>query len=134
MAETSDGSFTSLSLDSMLDDGDMFWETVTRKNARQRSDSEGDSVVSVITKRSKASKPLRNQDDVWKVVIVFLKKGGPDLQQIHITKAIEKAIGKINHARFMGNGRLLIFANSEEQQSKILKKTSLNNLKITSHI
>lgn len=34
----------------------------------------------------------------------------------------------------MGNGRLLIFATSKEQQDKILKKTTLNGHKITSHI
>ena len=34
----------------------------------------------------------------------------------------------------MGNGRILIFANSEEQQNNILKKATLINLKITSHI
>jgi len=77
---------------------------------------------------------LRPQVDVWKVILVFDQKGGPDLHPIHITKAIEKEIGKINHARFMGNGRILIFANSKEQQSKILKKTTLNKLKVTSHI
>lgn len=34
----------------------------------------------------------------------------------------------------MGNGRLLIFANSEEQRNNILKKETLKKLKITSHI
>ncbi len=34
----------------------------------------------------------------------------------------------------MGTGRLLIFATSKEQQDKILKKTTLNGHKITSHI
>ena len=67
-------------------------------------------------------------------MLVFELKGGPDLHPIHITKAIEKEIGQSNHARFMGNGRILIFATSKEQQNNILKKNTLNNLKVTPHI
>lgn len=128
MAETSGGSFTSLSLDNMLDEGKMFWDEVVnsnKQNVRQRSESEGDSIESVVVvKKTKTNgnRALRPQADVWKVILVFDQKGGPDLHPIPITKAIEKEIGKINHARFMGNGRMLIFANSKEQQSNILKK------------
>lgn len=75
----------------------------------------------------------RLQDEVWKVIIVFDQKG-PDLHPIHITKAIEKEIGKIIHACFMGNGRILMVAICEEQQNNILKKATLNNVRITSHI
>lgn len=135
MAETSDGSFTTC-LDDILDEGEMFWQNVSGKkqNVRLRSDSEGESSIeSVVAKRSKINnKPL--PQEVWKVVIVFDQKGGPDLHPIHITKAIEKEFGQINHARFMGNGGILIFAKSMEQQNSILKKTTLNSLKITSHI
>lgn len=59
---------------------------------------------------------------MWKVMVVFYQKGGPDLHPIHVTKAIEKEIAEIDHARFMGNCRLLIFASSQEQRNKILKK------------
>ena len=75
-----------------------------------------------MVKKSKADGGSLNaklQDEVWKVIIVFDQKEGPDLHPIHITKAIEKEIGKIKHARLMGNGRILIFANSEEQQKKL---------------
>lgn len=116
MAETSDGSFMSLCLDNMIDEGQMFWDEVigSKQKVRQRSESEGDSVESVAVKKTKTdgNRALRPQAEVWKVILVFDQKGGPDMHPIHITKAIQKEIGKINHARFMGNGRLLIFANS----------------------
>jgi len=139
MAETSGGSFVSLNLDNMLDEGEMFWDEVVNGNkqkVRQRSDSEESIETVIMAKKTKTdgNGSLRPQVDVWKVILVFDQKGGPDLHPIHITKAIEKEIGKINHAHFMGNGRILIFANSKEQQNKILKKTTLNKLKVTSHI
>lgn len=91
-----------------FDEGEMFWQNVSGKkqNVRLRSDSEGESSTeSVMAKRSKINnKPL--PQEVSEVVIVFDQEGGPDLHPIHITKAIEKEIGQINHARFMGNGRI----------------------------
>lgn len=76
---------------------------------------------------------MRPQVDVWKVILVFDQKGGPDLHPIHITKTIEKEIGKINHARFMGNGRILILANSKEQQSNS-QENHTQQPRVTSHI
>lgn len=130
MAEQSDGCKN-------VDD-DMFWEEVSRIRKLSDRDSSGDESGNSVIKRTKVDNvrkmPKRSSEEIWKVMIVFEQKGGPDLHPIHITKAIEKEIGKINHARFMGNGRLLIFAKSEEQRSNILMKESLNKLKITSHI
>ena len=135
MAADSDGCL--LNFDNENGD-EMLWEEVRKKTkVRQRSGSSSDESVETVVKKSKADGGSLNaklQDEVWKVIIVFDQKEGPDLHPIHITKAIEKDIGKIKHARLMGNGRILIFANSEEQQKNILKKDTLNNLKITSHI
>ena len=117
------------------DNDEMLWKEVRKKTkVRQRSGSSGGESVETVVKKSKVSLNDRSQDEVWKVVIEFDQKERPDLHPIHIMKAIEKEIGKINHARLMGNGRILNFANSEEQQNNILKKATLNNLKITSHI
>lgn len=82
MAETSGGSFTSLSLDNMLDEGKMFWDEVVnsnKQNVRQRSESEGDSIESVVVaKKTKTNgnRALRPQADIWKVILVFDQKGG----------------------------------------------------------
>ena len=68
------------------------------------------------------------------MIVVFEQKGGPQLHPIHITKAIEEEIGKIKHAHFMGDGKLMIFAASKEQREVILKKDTLNKANITSHV
>lgn len=123
---------------SFLDEGEMQWDEITgNKNVRQRSESDsGDSIRSVVVAKKSRTDGSRflKPDDVSKVMLVFDQKGGPDMHPIHIMKAIEKEIGQINHARFMGSGRILIFAKSKEQQNNILKKTSLNNLRVKSHI
>ncbi len=58
-------------------------------------------------KRSKRegsrSKTKSSNIDTCKVVIIFDQKGGPDLHPIHITKAIEKEIGKNQSCSFLGN-------------------------------
>lgn len=132
MAEHSDGYLKDLKgLDPLrLDqDDEMFWEEVRKKKGRQRSESSS-SVESIdIVKRSKTEESRsrkinanKTSRETFKVVVVFDQHGGPDLHPIHVTKAIVKEIGKINHARFMGNGRLLIFAASEEQRTQVLNK------------
>lgn len=120
---------------------EMLWEEVRKKKFRPRSDS-GSEPESTDTVKKK-SRPERDGSkikdqiegkEIWKVIVAFEQKGGPHLHPIHITKAIEEEIGKIKHARFMGNGRILIFAASEKQREIILKKDTLNKAKITSHI
>lgn len=135
MAEQSDGQ---LDINNI---GDMYWEEVSRVRKLSDRDSSGESVVSVYKKsRLTTRKPREANEGVqvsqqaWKVIIVFKTEGGPDLHPIRITEAIKREIGKINHATFLGNGKLLIFANSEEQRDTILKKSTLNKIKITSHI
>ena len=98
-------------------DGCLLTFSALRKKTkvRQRSGSSGGESVETIVKKRKAdggSLNARLQDEVWKVIIVFDQKEGPDLHPIHITKAIKKEIGKINHARLMGNGRILILNNA----------------------
>lgn len=136
MSDESDGQF---SVNDGLDSNEMIWEEVRKKKYRSRSDSGSDSTDTV----KKKSRPERHgtktkvqqaDKEMWKVVVEFEQKGGPHLHPIHITKAIEGEIGKIKHARFMGNGRLMLFAASEEQREVILKKETLNKVKITSHI
>lgn len=128
MAEQSDGNRQSKE---WMDDDEMFWEEVRKKQVRRQRSYDSGSCESVET--VKRSKPMPEKDPVWKV-IVFEQQGGPDLHPIHVTKAIAQELGQINHARFLGNGRLLIFAISEDQRNEILKKTSLNGCKITSHV
>lgn len=136
MSDESDGQGS----DSESFDG-MLWEEVRKKKFRPRSDSGSEpESTDTVKKRSRSERDgnkIKDQmegKEVWKVIVVFEQKGGPHLHPIHITKAIEEEIGKIKHARFMGNGRLLIFAASEKQREIILKKDTLNKAKMSSHI
>lgn len=135
MAEKSGGPFGFSDVD------DMFWDQLSRVRKLSDRDSSGESMASVISKKSRVvrERPKPNANvgsvtDSWKVIVSFETKGGPDHHPMHITKAIQKEIGNIQRATFLGNGRLLIYAKSEEQRKIILKKTTLNNLKISVHV
>ena len=51
-----------------------------------------------------------------------------------MTKAIEKAIGKIKYVKMLSNRIILIPAMNEKQQERILKTDNLDGRKITVHM
>lgn len=122
MSDESDGQ---VSDSEHLFSNEMQWEEVRRKKGRPRSDSGSEpESTDTIKKKSRpegvGTKEVQQlSKETWKVIVVFEQKGGPHLHPIHITKAIEEEIGKIKHARFMGDGKLMIFAASKEQREVI---------------
>ena len=77
MAEESDGCLLTFGA---LDDDEIFWEEVRKKAiVRQRSERSDGEYVETVVKKSKAdggSLNARSKDEVWKVVVVFVQKGG----------------------------------------------------------
>ena len=53
---------------------------------------------------------------------------------VQVTKAIEKAIGKIKYVKMLSNRIILIPAMNEKQQERILKMDNLDGRKITVHM
>jgi hypothetical protein len=63
-----------------------------------------------------------------------MRPQGLTLHPIRLTNAIEKEVGEMKLARFIGNGRLLILCGSQAQQEKIFKMEKLNGKKMKSHV
>ena len=96
------------------------WSVVERHRKKRDHDieSSGASSKETINRAKVGSKSSDVLD--WKVVILFDETTGPHLHPIQLTNAIEKKVGEVKLAWFIGNGRLLILCGSQAQQEKRL--------------
>lgn len=117
-------------------------EVYQTKKARKKSWSEtssgGESTPKQTTKkiRAKPNGSSRLDDDKqeeWKVIITLSNDKG-HFHPVHVTKAIEKEIGKIKYAKLLNNRRILISAVNKKQQEMILKMSNLGGGKIKAHV
>lgn len=82
---------------------------------------------------AKESRDDVDQQEDWKVIITLSNDKG-HFHPVQVTKAIEKAFGKIKYAKLLSNRRILISAINKKQQERIMKMGSLGGGKITVHI
>lgn len=108
-------------------------EVYQTKKARNKAWSEacsgGESTPRQTTKkiRAKPNGSSRLDDDKqeeWKVIIKLCNDKG-HFHPVHVTKAIEKEIGKIKYAKLLNNRIILISAVNKKQQEMILKMSNL---------
>lgn len=117
-------------------------EVSQTKKARKKSWSEassgGENTPRQVNKKIKAkpkgsSRPDDDKQEEWKVIITLSNDKG-HFHPVHVTKAIEKDMGKIKYAKLLNNRRILISAVNKKQQEMILKMSNLGGGNIKVHV
>lgn len=137
MSTTSDG-FSENEMEWMISRSTRQKRAARERNRKERELNWSDGSEVEPTKRKKSRHSPQKQDqhgqtNDWKVVIEFNQDGG-HYHPIKLTKAIEDEIGKIKFAKFMKNKRVMIHANSKQQQEKILGMSTLLGERMKAHV
>ena len=121
--------------DMEYDDSDAeVWNPVTsmKKNRTRRCSEMSDSDRE---KQNESKKARRKEEgEVWKVIVEFEEISSSKLHPVKLSKAMRNEIGSVKQARFLSKGRMLIETVNKDQQEKILKMSTLNEVRIKSHI
>lgn len=102
------------------------WTIVeNRKRKKMRDQTSGSD-----SERERERKQVSRPKEEYKLMIKFLEESANVLNPIKITKALKEAVGKIDSAKRVRDGRLLLLCHDKKQQKAAVGLKSLLGIKV----